>query len=125
MRHRIVELHFSEARRGSIEILLGVVVLEELCREFHNGQLVAAFLTDVFAGFFNSILIAAGHSVRERFRRGLNSQLVDAQKHDEELTARVHADLVHLVAKMGRKTGLTAIRSHADVRQNQVTASST
>lgn|GEM_PF-3243716 len=45
---------FVGSCRGSLELVPGVVVREEICREFQNGQLATAFLTNLFAGFFNS-----------------------------------------------------------------------
>lgn len=122
VRRRLVESHFIETRRGSLEVVLGVAVLDEICREFHNGQLATAFLTNVFAGFFNSIVIAAGRSIRERFRGNeTRPKLIAHEKHDDEvLASRVHPDLVHLVTKMGRKTGIEKIRLRAHVRSNQI-----
>lgn len=122
MRRRLVESHFIETRRGRLEVVLGVVVLEEICREFANGQLVTAFLANVFAGFFNSIIITAGRSIRERFRGSdhESSRPMPPERHDELMASRVHSDLVHLVTKMGRRTGVETIRLHAQIRSNQI-----
>jgi len=118
-RENAVQCQIRDARYGSFEIEVALMLGWELAQEFNNNPIAISFLTSVVANFFTTIVIASGKKLKNCVPSSQREiQLSEPQLTD--LTHRVLSPLTSMVNKIDNRSGINKLKIDGKITKSEV-----